>query len=371
MKLENDNMNIPECSVSEIVEQLMLLYGGALHAHIPFRQMPAAFLWGAAGVGKSDAVKQFADLLAASSGKRVHVSDVRVLLLSPTDFIGMPVADVKRKTAVWLRPSMFDMDPSEDLINILFLDELSAAPPSVQAAAYQITLDRRIGEYALPENCIVIAAGNRTTDQSVAYKMPKALANRMMHYNVISDFASWKEWAQRTGIDSRIIGYLYFDNSRLFAAPSSSEVAYTTPRTWSFLDCVLKAAGTKPLGSAGLHNAISACVGKDVAVEFLTWCSVYNELPNVEVIRRGVCADYPKTQDALYALSASLTEAVLAGGDGLPLTELDNICAYVSQFPPDFALAFFQDLNRHEAVKLRLMRCRSLQSWIARNKRYL
>ena len=364
-------MNIPECSVSEVVEQLMLLCGGALCAHIPFRQMPAVFLWGPPGIGKSDAARQFAVRLSAKSGKRVVVTDVRLLLFSPVDLRGVPVADAERKFADWLRPRVFEMDPSEEIINLLFLDELSAAPQSVQAAAYQLTLDRRIGEHALPENCIVIAAGNRTTDQSVAYKMPKALANRMMHYNVVSDFQSWKAWAQRSGIDSRIIGYLSFDNSRLCAEPSSSDLAYPTPRSWSLVDRVLKAAGDLPTDSAAMHMAISACVGKDVAIEFQTWCSVYDYLPTVEDIRRGVCTDYPKTQDALYALSASLTEAVLSDGDELSFTELDNICAYAARFPPDFALAFFQDLNRYEAVKLRLMQCRSLQAWMARNKRWL
>lgn len=371
MKLENTNMNIPELSPSQAAAQLELLYGGALRAKIPFRQIPAVFLWGAAGVGKSDAVKQFAELLAASSGKRVHISDVRVLLLSPVDFNGLPVADAERKTAVWLRPSMFDMDPSEDLINVLFLDELSSAPQSVQAAAYQITLDRRVGEHALPDNCIVIAAGNRTTDQSVAYQMPKALANRMLHFHVVSDFQSWKAWAQRTGIDSRIIGYLSFDNSRLCAVPEHSDVAYTTPRTWAFVDSTLKATAGMNIDSPEVHQLISAAVGKDVAIEFETWCRVWKHLPSAEEIRRGVCREYPRTQDALFALSASLTEAVLRGGDALSLTELDNICAYVSRFPADFALAFFQDLNRFEPVRLRLMQCHSLQNWLKSNKRYL
>ena len=86
------------------------------------------------------------------------------------------------------------MDESGDTVNILFLDEISAAPQSVQAAAYQITLDRSVGEYRLPENCIVIAAGNRVTDRSVAYSMPKALANRLCHLEIRSDPGSWHDW---------------------------------------------------------------------------------------------------------------------------------------------------------------------------------
>lgn len=371
MTMENNNMNIPDCSVSRVTELLELLYHGAIKAGIPFRQMPSVFLWGAAGVGKSDGVKEFAANLAAASGKHVAVTDVRLLLFSPVDLRGVPVADQDRAFSKWLLPKIFDMDDSPDAVNILFLDELSAAPQSVQAAAYQITLDRRIGEHMLPDNCIVIAAGNRTTDQSVAYKMPKALANRLMHYNVVCDFASWKDWALRAQLDSRIIGYLSFDNSRLCAEPAPSDLAYPTPRSWTFVNSALKALGELPLDSSQAHQLISACVGKDVSLEFRTWCQVYKSLPRVEEIRRGQCRDYPRSQDALYALSASLTAAVLAKADPLSLTELDNVCAYASHFPPDFALAFFKDLNRDEETRLRLMSCRSLSSWLAKNKRFL
>ena len=82
------------------------------------------------------------------------------------------------------------MDSSDDVFNILFLDEISAAPPSVQSAAYQIVLDHKVGEHKLPKNCVVICAGNRVTDHSVAYKMPKALANRVLHYEITSDFTA-------------------------------------------------------------------------------------------------------------------------------------------------------------------------------------
>ena len=71
---------------------------------------------------------------------------------------------------------------------------------SVQAAAYQITLDKKIGEHKLPSNCIVIAAGNRVTDKSVAYQMPKALANRLLHMEIEADFTSWNSWAVNAGI---------------------------------------------------------------------------------------------------------------------------------------------------------------------------
>ena len=371
MKNEDYNMNIPSCTVSQIIEQLVILFSGAVKASIPLKQMPSVFLWGTSGIGKSSAIYQLAAILSKETGKEVHVIDIRLLLYSPVDLKGVPTADSNRKFTNWLIPQMFDMDPSPGVIQILFLDELSAAPPSVQAASYQITLDRKVGEHALPDNCIVIAAGNRTTDQSVAYKMPKALANRLLHYNVVSDFYSWKEWALGSAIDRRIIGYLSFDRSQLCVSPESSDLAYPTPRSWSFVDKILKVTPDLPLSNPYVHELISACIGKDAATSFGNWCEVYEYLPDIEDIIHGNCRDYPKTQDALYALSTSLEEVVRSRGETLTLFELDNICLYVSRFSTDFALAFFHSINRIEPISLRLMKCRSLQNWLSKNKRSL
>lgn len=117
-------------------------------------------LWGPPGVGKSQGVRQIAEHITEETGKSVAINDVHLLLFNPVDLRGIPTANADKTLAVWLKPKIFQMDESTDTVNILFLDEISAAPPSVQAAAYQITLDRSIGEHRLPDNCIVIAAGN-------------------------------------------------------------------------------------------------------------------------------------------------------------------------------------------------------------------
>lgn len=169
------NSNIPQMNVNRLIEELIPAYCNIIKAGVPIKTFPSVMLWGPPGVGKSQAVRQLAREIEAQTGKRTHITDVRLLLFNPIDLRGIPTANADKTLAVWLRPQIFQMDPSEDVVNILFLDEISAAPQSVQAAAYQITLDRVVGEHKLPENCIVIAAGNRTTDKSVAFKMPKLL----------------------------------------------------------------------------------------------------------------------------------------------------------------------------------------------------
>ena len=368
MQLENQNLNIPNLTVSELVERLGDLYESVIRAGLPVTSVPTPFLWGPAGVGKSDGVRQLAALLQTRTGKTVKVTDIRLLLFSPVDLRGVPVADEHRKFTDWLKPRIFDMDPGQGTLNLLFLDELSAAPQSVQAAAYQITLDRRVGEHELPDNCIVIAAGNRTTDQSVSYKMPKALCNRLMHFNIQTDFEPWKRWAQKEGLDGRVVGYLSFDRSRLCHTPESSDLAYPTPRSWAFVSRILSAMGPDA-DLESLRPLIAGCVGTDTSVEFVSWCKVCAKMPDVNAILRGVCTDYPKSQDVLYALTASLVAAVRMKGENLLNSELEHVCAYALRFPPDFAETLFTDLEALPGLTLQLMKCPSMSTWIQKRRK--
>ena len=357
MNLENTNMNIPDLSVRMAIKELSALYIGAIRSHTPFKNLPAVFLWGAAGVGKSDGVRQIAAKIEKECYKKTVVVDIRLLLFSPVDLRGVPVADEHREFTNWLKPKIFDLsDP--DVVYILFLDELSAAPQSVQAAAYQICLDRKIGEHTLPDNCIVIAAGNRLIDQSVSFKMPKALCNRLMHFNIEPDFHSWKSWAVQNGIDSHIIWYLSFDNSKLCVEPESGDLAYPTPRSWSFVSNLLTTTGKNP---TELHTLISSCIGVDTAIEFETWCGVFRDLPKTEEILAGTCCSFPRRQDVLYALSSSLVSAVFARRETITREELEHVCAYAIHFPPDFATAFFKDLDKISAISPQLLKCPSFR----------
>ncbi len=362
--MENTNLNLPNLTVNDIVKMLVLIYSGAFKNNVPLKKIPAPFLWGPAGIGKSEAILQLADALQITTGRKAVVSDVRLLLFSPVDLRGVPVSDENKKFTNWLMPKIFDMKDGKEFINILFLDELSAAPQSVQAAAYQICLDRKIGEHKLPDNCIVIAAGNRTTDQSVSYKMPKALCNRLMHFNVQTDYSSWLKWAVSNNIDSRIIGYLAFDNSKLCFEPQSSDMAYPTPRSWSFVDSILKTVDDINAS----HALISACVGSDTAIEFETWAKNHDNLPKAEDVLKGFRPPYPSTHDALLAFTASIVSAVKSKKDYISAQELENVCAYINKFPTDFALTVYNDFNAIDEIRLKLMKCPSSQAWMLKHK---
>ena len=130
-------------------------------------------LWGPPGIGKSEIIEQI-----GKDTKR-NVIDLRLLLLEPTDLRGIPYFNSKENKMDWAPPVDLPSDPKDT--SILFLDEINAAPQSVQAAAYQLILNRRIGTYILPEGVSIVAAGNRESDRGVTYRMPSPLANRMLH----------------------------------------------------------------------------------------------------------------------------------------------------------------------------------------------
>ena len=365
-------MNIPAISVNTMIRHLGNLYVTFINGGTPLPAIPSVFLWGASGVGKSDGIRQIAEKIEKETGKTVHVTDVRLLLFSPIDLRGVPVADQTHTFTEWLRPKIFALDPSEEVVNLLFLDELSAAPQSVQAAAYQITLDRTVGEHRLPDNTIIIGAGNRTTDRSVAYRMPNALANRMMHFRIEVDFGSWKDWAEREMIHPLVLGYLSRMHEKLYVEPENKDdIAYPTPRTWAFVSKLLTANGIDPSKPVpeGMQYLISGCLGIGEATEFAGWCNIYKDLPSVEGIFAGTETKRPKKHDALYTLIRMMIAFTKTCGEELTRRELENVCRYVEPFPADFRTQFFLSLIRENPeLKLTLMKIPSFTAWMKSNR---
>ena len=331
--------NIPSMTVGKMVNKLSLAYSTVINNGLPVKTMPSVMLWGPPGIGKSQAVRKIAKEIKNATKKEVHITDVRLLLFNPIDLRGIPTSNSDKTLAVWLKPQIFQMDPSENLINILFLDEISAAPQSVQAAAYQITLDRVVGEHKLPENCIVVAAGNRTTDKSVAFKMPKALANRLMHIEVEGSFKSWKEWAILSGINDKVIGFLSFRQNYLMGFDSGNDdLAFPTPRAWEMVSNLLNGICDD---IDDMYSLIAGIIGSGVAVEFRTWAKVYKDLPSIEDIFDGKMPQMPQNTDAMYALTASMTCYARAHKDNIG--RIANSICYAEKMPPDFSTVLLKD----------------------------
>lgn len=354
-------VNIPTLSAGQIVDELSSFYIAAIENDTEFKALPSVMLWGAPGVGKSQAIRQVAWKIEKETEKTVHVTDVRLLLFNPIDLRGIPTANAEKTLAIWLRPQIFNMDSSDSVVNILFLDEITAAPQSVQAAAYQITLDRVVGEHVLPDNCIVIAAGNRTTDRSVAFKMPKALANRLMHFQVEESFDAWRSWAVRVGVNEKVIGFLSFHKDYLMAFdPNGSDVAFATPRSWEMASKVLDQFDGNVERA---FNLIAGLVGVGVALEFRSWEQVYDSLPSIEDIFDGKNPACPTRADALYALvSAMLEHARLVKDD---MTKIANSIRYADRIPPDYSTILMKDyMALEEGYREKLITIPEFAQWL-------
>lgn len=360
--------NIPVVSVSQFVNLYSKVIIGSVKKGLPISELHSVFLWGAPGVGKSKSIFELAKVIENATKKKVVVSDVRLLLMNPVDLHGIPVANKNKTSAVWLKPKMFDLDPSDDIINILFLDELSAASPSLQACAYQLVLDKKIGEHTLPANTIVIGAGNRVTDQSVAYRMPKALANRFSHFEVRSDIDSWHEWASNNDIHPYVLGYLSFDSGKLIVDGDSDGTAYPTPRTWEFVSDVLKIAdGTDNLEE--FYPIIASYIGNAVAGEFVSWIKRYKELPKIADIFAGKNPKVPSSPDAQYILCSSIITFANCKFRLKKIDdELENMAKYIAKLSADYTANIYMELLKNDEMHAVLKTCPSFNKWTKDHK---
>ena len=330
--------NLTLLNVSQVVSLLSRAYIKLIKSGTPLKAFPSVMLWGPPGIGKSQGVREIAENIRAKTGKRAAITDVRLLLFNPVDLRGIPTANADKTLAVWLKPQIFQMADSADIINILFLDEITAAPQSVQAAAYQITLDRVIGEHRLPENCIIIAAGNRVTDKSVAYNMPRALANRLLHMSVKGDPDSWHDWAVKTGIHRCVTSFLKYNPTALLRPdiPDSS-LAFPTPRSWEMVSNILTGVSEN---MDAVQPLISGCVGTSVTYNFAKWCSLFSALPPVEDIFTGKQVSVEKSPEMLEALRAGM---VAYARSHLEKKRIDNSIAFAVDLPWTFRTNLLHD----------------------------
>ena len=289
------------------------------------------FIWGPPGVGKSDIVRQVGEKLKAK------VIDIRVPLLDPTDIRGLPVADMVNHTAEWLPPAFLpNADRDGDKI-ILFLDELSAAPPTVQASCYQLVLDRKVGEYTLPKNVVIIAAGNRKSDRAISHTMSSALMSRFTHCELTTDFKDWSYWAIKNKTAPEIIAFLKDAETLFDYDPAKDDPrAFPSPRTWAAASALYKAGFEDQI----LKKALSGAVGQAAANKFMGWLKIKDRMPNIDAILAGEPIKVDKQDIAyvtVYTLSVRATEKTL-----------DNVWKWSLQFDeyPEIAVLLAKTLEQ-------------------------
>lgn len=278
-----------------------------------------AMLHGSPGIGKSDVVRQ------VSKELEIDLIDFRLSQVDPVDLRGIPsVVDGKTQ---WNVPAAF---PTEGK-GILFLDEINLAPPSVQAAAYQLVLDRKLGDYELPEGWVVFAAGNRSTDQAAVIQMAAPLRNRLFHVDFTPDVDDWISWGVKANIDPLLLGFIKFSPHLLNQFDSSNKDvlaslktknAFATPRSWAMLSKALTVIGMDSLQSEVTYGY----VGESAGAQFLAYAAQASQLPDIKKIMSGVFPPIPSELSVQYALTIAL--AFAAKED----KQIGHALEYISKF---------------------------------------
>ena len=310
------------------------------------------FLWGPPGIGKSDIVRQ----VAKSQSRKVI--DVRAVMLDSVDIKGLPHVKIDPSTnqhiSAWAIP---DFLPRLDEPGILFLDELPQAPPLVQSACLQLVLDRRVGDYVLPPQWQIVAAGNRQGDRAGAHAVITPLLNRFLHVDLCPNLEDWLAWATlpSSNIHDSVVSYLRFspiqdkaagrtsDESRYGAISEFSKDAraFPSPRSWH---CVSDLAHCN-YPDKQMHKLVVGAVGDSRGSEYMAIRRIINGLPDIDVCLQNPLAAkglIPQDPAMLYAFVG----AVAGRARTKDMQKLENISLFMSMFPRDFQFKFIKDVSR-------------------------
>lgn len=352
-------------------------------------QLPG-MLWGSPGIGKSSVIHQ----IGKEQNRKIY--DIRLALLDPTDLRGIPFYNPNTETAEWapssilpkelprgamvdyietkeegatvvhVRPTLkfengdlekpyidlpddIKTEIARDQNAILFLDEINAAPPTIQAASYQLVLDRRIGEYLLPAGVSIIAAGNNEGDKAVTFKMPTPLTNRFVHIDFEVNFDDWHQWAilDEERIASDIVGFLNFKKGYLNKFdPNSKSRGFPTPRSWSFVSRILDPNLPEPV----LRGLVGGAVGDGAAIEFMKFREIHLSLPSPgDVLDGKIKPIQDPGLSASYAMITSLSYELKDRFDKMGKTKeyLDMVATYFEfihdSYKPEFCILGVRD----------------------------
>ena len=306
-------------------------------------------IWGSPGVGKSQVLRRVA------AGMGYTYIDVYALLLDPIDLRGIPWRDAQDRTR--FAPPVF-LPPSDSKEKYLIvLEELPAAPPSVQSALYQLVLDRRCAEYELPEGAVIVACGNRAGDRAVVHRMPTPLASRFVHLDVSVGVAAWSAWAAEAQLAPEVLFFIQFRPELLHKFdPQSQEQAYPCPRTWEFVSDLSQRVNGMSLEHQ--RTIYRGTVGEGAAGEFCAFLQMWEDLPHPQtVLDDPEHAVIPDNASALLALCGSLYR--LADN-----TTIDSLVAYARRLRAEVGEFLISACVRRMPD---LQRTRAFVTWAALN----
>jgi hypothetical protein len=323
---------------------------------ISYEAKQPLMIWGAPGVGKSAAHKQAADELG------VDLIDLRVSLLEPVDIRGY-LSQHNGKGVMIGSPLL----PTKGK-GILFLDEIVQAVPSMQACVSQLILDRRVGEYVLPDGWHVTAAGNRMSDRASTNNMPSHIANRFVHLDAEVNTDAWIDWALKNKIDIRVIAFIKWRPALLHAfTPQAKNLAFPSPRSWAFVSNLL----ARKMSPALLHNFIRGAIGEGAAAEFIAFLQVWDKMPSIDaILLNPKTADIPTGMAVLYAVVTSVAARANVDNIGKIVDYFNRLTDEASR--PEFSVMAMKEIIAGEGPrKQKIANTRPFIEWAAKHSHML
>ena len=346
----------PEQIQSIVTHQLGLLATQPSLAH----ELPPIMLWGPPGIGKSSIIREVCNRTGVS------FLDIRLSQREPVDLRGLPVPN--GDTVDWLISGEWPRDA--DSRGIILFDEITAADRSLQVAAYEMILDRRLGNlYSLPDGWLVVAAGNRAEDRAVVNTFSSALANRFCHIDMEAELESWCQWAAAHQLHPDVIGFLRFRPECFFSMEGNVEQGWPSPRSWTRVAHTLAHADLG-LDKPALDLMIQGLVGAPVATEFQAFRQWTSELPDIPAMLAGRSpVSIPERADQRFAFCSALAHHLWKGHESGQQKRLDNFFRISAKLTSDFATlalldAMASDTDQQKARKSEALLCHpAFEAW--------
>ncbi|ATL68830.1 AAA family ATPase [Nocardia terpenica] len=284
-------------------------------------------LWGEPGIGKTAALTRLAEAL------EVPLTTVIASVHEPSDFSGLPVVgDDPAAQGVPMAPPDWAVRLVRAGRGLLFLDELSTAPPAVQAALLRLVLERRIGALRLPAGVRIVAAANPRSSAADGWELSPPLANRFVHLQWTHEHdvvvrglgGTWpratlpaldpEKFSEAVAFARRAVCGLLTARPKLVHQLPSSEArrggAWPSPRSWEMALRLVAFATAAGACRDVLSLLVRGTVGDGPGFELLTAIDRM-DLPDPEALLADpAAADLPERGDLRQAVLDGVVAAV-------------------------------------------------------------
>ncbi len=264
-------------------------------------------LWGATGVGKSEAVRQLAQELNA------ELRDIRLCQKQPTDIGGLPALDHETRQTVFYPPAFLAPRPDGKPV-VLFFDEISLAPDDTKGAVLGILEERRQGNVEIPDNWIIVAAGNRPEDLANARGLGAAANRRLLHVVIEPQLEATLEYFIKIKVAPEVLAFLKVFPQHLSgeeSARTQKQELYPRPASWEKVSKIL--GELRSADKRTKHLAVAGIIGDSVAAEFMLLAEEVKNMKSVDELLEiqqttpsKIGRFLPDTVNGLYALSFAI-----------------------------------------------------------------